>query len=319
MIQSEIQWLQKAANDLKEVAQVAEDVSILIQKLAEDIKGKQHILDTYTARLLKADVRQGDDGDFYVSGLSNDDITDDVKMQDLQRRLRDVRKTCHQFDELDKLQSESARLIKKADKSADPLTTTPRRVFDTTAVTDQDTVRPRITDLLTTQDGLLIVVDYDNKMIKYVPRLLSTGHTLPALRLKNEPLCMSFLSDGLLAVTAEHKTIYLVEVKSQLTVKSQFKTRRQCYGVTDCPDDVTLLVSCWINRDDPRHASVDVIKRDGSLVRTITDGSTLNGFTNVFKVFAPDDHVLIPDNDQHCVYRVELSSGRLVDTLKHLT
>ncbi|KAK7087536.1 tripartite motif-containing protein 2-like [Littorina saxatilis] len=311
----EIQLLQKAASDVKEVAQVAKNVSILAQKLAEDAEGKEQIINIYTARLLKADMKNGKSGHTYVSGLGHGDITADVKMQDLQRRLRDVRRICHQFHDMDKLQSESARLIQKADKSSHPMTATPRHVFETTAVTDQDTKTPYINDLLTTPDGRLLMADYYNKMIKVVARPLSGEHTLPALTLEKDPRYMSLLSDGLVAVTAWGKTIYLVDVSSHVTVKTKFKTKRQYQGVTDGPDDDTLLVSRW--KDEGGPAGVDVIKRNGSLVRTVIDGTKLEGLEMQYSICVVDGHVLIPDFSQHCVYRVEVTSGRLVDTLTH--
>ena len=195
----------------------------------------------------------------------------------------------------------------------DLLTASPQRVMTTTAVTDQDRGAPRITDVLATQDGRLLMADIDNKMIKVMS--LSDQTSVTSVKLDVALLCFAALSDGLVALAAENNTLFLLEVSGQVAVTSRIKTVRQCVGVADGPDDDTLIVGFWKDGDGPH--SIDVITRHGGLVRTVVDANTLTGLKGPSKICIMDGHVMIPDLDQHCVYRVEVTTGRLVDTLTH--
>ena len=195
----------------------------------------------------------------------------------------------------------------------DLLTASPQRVMTTTAVTDQDTETPRITSVLATQDGRLLMADVDNNMIKVMSLLDQTSVT--SVKLDVAPRCFAALSDGLVALTADNNTLFLLDVSGQVAVTSRIKTVRQYQVVADGPDDDTLIVGCWEDGDGP--ASIDVITRHGGLVRTVVDGNTLTGLERPTEICIMDGHVMIPDPDQHCVYRVEVTTGRLVDTLTH--
>ena len=97
--------------------------------------------------------------------------------------------------------------------------------------------------------------------------------------------------------------------------------------MTDGPNDDgddgggggTLLASCWEDDDGP--ARVDVVsRRDGKVVRTITDGHSLPALRQPCQPcrgVTPDgrDLVLVPDLQGDCVFSLDLSSGRLLDTL----
>ena len=183
----------------------------------------------------------------------------------------------------------------------------------TTAVTDQDKETPRITDVLATQDGRLLMADCYNDMIKVMS--LSDQTSVTSVKLGEEPRCFAALSDGLVALTAVNNTLFLLDVSGQVAVTSRIKTVRQYEGVADGPDDDTLIVSCWKDGDGP--ASIDVISRHGGLVRTVVDGNTLTGLEIPIKICIMDGHVMIPDLDRDCVYRVEVTTGRLVYILTH--
>ncbi|KAK7087397.1 E3 ubiquitin-protein ligase TRIM71-like [Littorina saxatilis] len=314
-VERQVQLLKKTTRDVKEIAQAAQNVFTLALQVAQMAERRAEILDIYTDRLSNVKVTTDVDGVASVSGLNIANVKATVKALDLQKRLRDVRRGCREYDVMVKLRSESSRLMKTADNSPDLLTATPRRVFETTAVTDQDTEKPYIHDVLTLHDGRLLMADLHDKMLTALARMLSGEHILPALKLERPPVYLSILSDRLVAVTAFGKNIYLVDVSGQLAIKSLFQTKRQYRGVTDGPDDDTLLVSC--HKDNGGPAGVDVIRRDGSLVRTVIDGDTLTGLERVSKICVVDGHVLIPDCGQDCVYRVEVTSGRLVEILTH--
>ena len=195
----------------------------------------------------------------------------------------------------------------------DLLTASPQRVMTTTAVTDQDRRTPCICDVLATQDGRLLMADIVNKMIKVMS--LSDQTSVTSVKLDEAPRCFAALSDGLVALTADNNTLFLLDVSGQVAVTSRIKTVREYEGVADGPDDDTLIVSCSKDGDGP--AIIDVITKHGGLVRTVVDGNTLTGLERPTKICIMDGHVMIPDLHQDCVYRVEVTTGRLVDTLTH--
>ena len=195
----------------------------------------------------------------------------------------------------------------------DLLTASPQRVMTTTAVTDQDKETPYITDVLATQDGRLLIADSDSDMIKVMS--LSDQTSVTSVKLDVAPGCFAALSDGLVALTTGNNTLFLLDVSGQVAVTSPIKTDREYVGVADGPDDDTLIVSCWNGGGGA--ASIDVISRHGGLVRTVVDGNTLTGLERPRQICIMDGHVMIPDPDQDCVYRVEVTTGRLVDTLTH--
>ena len=157
------------------------------------------------------------------------------------------------------------------------------------------------------------MADTDNKMIKVMS--LSDQTSVISVKLDVAPGCFAALSDGLVALTADNNTLFLLDVSGQVAVTSRIKTVRQYVGVADGPDDHTLIVGCWKDGDGP--ASIDVISRHGGLVRTVVDGNTLTGLKGPSKIYIMDGHVMIPDLDQRCVHRVEVTTGRLVNTLTH--
>ena len=193
----------------------------------------------------------------------------------------------------------------------DLLTASPQRVMTTTAVTDQDTETPLINDVLATQDGRLLMADIDNKVIK----VMSDQTSVTSVKLDEAPLYFAALSDGLVALTTDNNTLFLLDVSGQVAVTSRIKTVRQYGGVADGPGDDTLIVSCLKDGGGP--ASIDVITRHGGLVRTVVDGNTLTGLQKPRQICIMDGHVMIPDLHQDCVHRVEVTTGRLVDTLTH--
>ncbi|KAK7092538.1 tripartite motif-containing protein 3-like [Littorina saxatilis] len=351
-IEQQVQLFKKAICDVKKVARAAQNFMTLAQELSEDAKGKEEILNIYTNRLESAELRKDSDGHICVSGLSDDDVTATVKTQDLLPRLRDVRESCGQFDVMNNLQTELSGLVSehKADnlsrtsrlplgtklrtkhddmskaenigtvssKSFDPMTATVRCVLKTTAKTDQDAVDPNIADIVTTPEGQLVLLDDANNMIKIVRELSSQHQSLYTFKLNSKPLAAGHLSDGLLAVSFKTKVCYLLDVSAaRVTVKSQFTTRRQYVNVTRAGDHDAdkLLVTCDADFDGP--ASVDIIRRDGGFVRTVTDASQLRGLTNITKIWVDGNNVFIPATNQDCVYRVEISSGKMKETIKH--
>ena len=140
-------------------------------------------------------------------------------------------------------------------------------------------------------------------------------HSVSCVRLDSGPLCFAGLSDGLVALTAGNKRVYLLDVTGHVTVKSRMQTVRQYVGVANGPSDDTLIVSCVQGTDGP--ACVDVIRRDGQMVRRIADGKTPVRLKRPAAICVMDGCMMIPDLEYNCVHRVQVSTGHLVDTLKH--
>ncbi|KAK7087389.1 uncharacterized protein [Littorina saxatilis] len=317
-VNNQIRLLRESAASVGEVAEAAAQFSLVAHQLSQETRRKQAFLNEYAERLLNSDVREDGESQFYVRGLSSVDSKAEMRWEDLERRLNEVRRTSAKFNNVETLQTRFSKLmltINKASRSSDPLTASPKRVFETQAVTDKDVHTPFITDVLTTQDGRLIMADAYNKMVK-LATLVEPAIVTSCLRLESEPGCLALLRDGVLAVTAKRKTIFFVDVERRLGIRSQCNTARQYVGVTSTPDsDDALLVSCWQNGE--RAASVDVIRRDGSVLRTVTNGNSLTGLASPRQMCVTDGNVLVPDFEKQCVYRVELTTGNLVNVLTH--
>ncbi|KAK7108566.1 uncharacterized protein [Littorina saxatilis] len=196
----------------------------------------------------------------------------------------------------------------------DALVATPRRVFQTSAATDQDVKPPFICDMLTARDGRVLMGDINNKMVK----LLSPDNPseVAYVQLEGGIRRMALLSGDAVAVNTDIKVIYLVNSNGgEFTVKGRFQTARQYIGMVQGPDDVTLVVGCW--KDDDGPARIDVIRHDGSVVRTVADESSIPGLKSPCQLLQLGDRLIIPDLLANCVYILELSSGRLVETVTH--
>ena len=139
--------------------------------------------------------------------------------------------------------------------------------------------------------------------------------TVACLTLRERPLHFARVSDGLVALTTFSNVMYLLYVSGHVTVRSRFHTARQYVGVADGAGDDTLFVSCWKDGHGP--ACVDVIRRDGEVVRRIAVDKTPTILERPLAICVMDGHVMITDLDHDCVYRVKVTTGRLVDTLTH--
>nr|KAG5693516.1 hypothetical protein BaRGS_006218 [Batillaria attramentaria] len=122
----------------------------------------------------------------------------------------------------------------------------------------------------------------------------------------------SGLLDGV-AVTTYENLIYFVDVSSRKSVVSHVRTSRRYQGIGPGVDDDTLVVSSPPNSRDP--ASVDVITRSGEVLKTVVDGKALSDLTSPNYLCVVGGQVLLSDYDAKTVFRVDLSTGRLVHRL----
>ena len=132
------------------------------------------------------------------------------------------------------------------------------------------------------------------------------------LAVEERPNCLALLH-GLVAMTTNSQTIYLLKVTPTLVVDARIQTDRIYDGVAKGPNRHTLLVSCMKTERDP--ARVDVITIEGDLVRTVVDSTMLNELWEPKYLCVFDGCVLLSACEKDAAFKVDLATGQLVDTL----
>ena len=196
----------------------------------------------------------------------------------------------------------------------DMMTATPHKVFVATPASADDARKPVISSIVYTQDEKLVLTDWGNKKVKVVD--MSDPHSVSAsLTVEDAPCRLAVLSDGLVAVTTWKPTIYLLQVSPTLAVTSLIQTCRQYAGVAEGLTDHTLLVSCGKTDNNP--GCIDIITRDGGVVRTVVDSTLLTQLQKPDYLCVGGGCVLVSDWGHHAVYSVDVTTGQLTDTLRH--
>nr|KAG5693506.1 hypothetical protein BaRGS_006208 [Batillaria attramentaria] len=263
----------------------------------------------------------------YATRCANPDDFVMVIARTMLPRLRRVREDCvaPSDAELSTLTQYSNAVIHSVDRSADhlsgemqgPMKSVPRKLFLLPPDTPTDTNKSGsfITALAATEDGLLVMVDENNKMIKTAD-LANPRRAVHSKVLLTMPHGVTLFQDkqNLGAVTASDKCIYIVDVSDVPHVLSKVKTGRQYKGVASVREDNTLVVGCCSDDDGP--ASVDVITRDGVMLKT-AEGSTFTNLCGADNLCISCGEVLVCDSKANAVYRVKLDTGRVVLKLTH--
>nr|KAG5694782.1 hypothetical protein BaRGS_002735 [Batillaria attramentaria] len=197
----------------------------------------------------------------------------------------------------------------------DPTTAIPQRIgkFRPDVPGCTDYLGPIITSMVATEDGRLVLADYRTRMV-----IVADGtnpDTVRGVRLQDPPRRLSLLQDGTLAVTSDRKSLYLVDVHEEPSVAAWVQTSRQYSGVCAGITDDTLIVSC--GKDDGRPASVDVISRTGKFKRTVVDNSSLEDLCYPSYLHLTGKDVLVSDWKANAVFRVDLTTSRVVARLTH--
>ena len=194
------------------------------------------------------------------------------------------------------------------------MTATPHKVFVATPASARDVKKPWIISIVSTQDEKLVMADRNNNKVKVVD--MSDPHTVSAsLTVEENPRRLAVLSDGLVAMTTWKPTIYLLKMSPTLAVTTRIQTGRQYDGVGEGLTDHTLLVSCGKTVSEP--ARVDLITREGEVVRTVVDSTMLTQLSAPDYLCVSGGCVLLSDERTHTVYTVDITTGQLVDTLTH--
>ena len=186
----------------------------------------------------------------------------------------------------------------------------PREVFSTAKV---DNVA-QFGYIVCTENEKLVTADFLNHKVNVVD--ISNPHTVStSLVVEEKPGCLGLLSHGLVAMTTNSTIIYLLKVTPTLAVAARIQTGRQYTGVAEGPTQHTLIVSSRKTASDP--ARVDVITIGGDVVKTVVDGTTLKKLWEPRHLCVVDGFVLLSAYEKDAVYKVDLTTGRLVDTLTH--
>ncbi|KAK7487556.1 hypothetical protein BaRGS_00021258 [Batillaria attramentaria] len=160
-----------------------------------------------------------------------------------------------------------------------------------------------ITSVLVTDDKKLVMADYFQKEIK-----VWLSGSLLKVSIGHIPWSLALLSDGLVAVTTRDsgKMIDLVNVSgSDPVVVSTIPLDIEYMGV--CQGDGDTLIAS----SEEGGARVDVISRDGEVVRTLVDGSGSSLLREPYFLTRWGDHVYVSDWGSNKVFRVELETGRV--------
>ena len=189
------------------------------------------------------------------------------------------------------------------------MTAIPHKVFVTKPL-----AQPLISSIVCAQNEKLVMTDYENRKVKVVD--MSDPYTVSdSLPVKEIPLHMAALSDGLVAMTVDEPAIYLLKVSPALAVESRIKTNIPYSGVAEGLTDDTLLVCIGKTVKSP--ATVNIITRKGDLVMPVVNSTTLTQLCAPSRMCVSQDSVLLSDWAKDAVYKVNVSTGQLLDTLTH--
>ena len=158
-----------------------------------------------------------------------------------------------------------------------------------------------------------MMADFSNKRI-----LVTSMDACPvttSVQLDSRPLCFARLSDGRVALTATSKTLFILSDNGDVTVRSSDRTAKDYRGVAEGPGGDTLIVSRW--NEHGGTAGVDIVRRNGHLVKTIRNDESATLLDSPMHLCVMDGHVLIPELNYSTVLRVEVTTGRVMDTLTH--
>jgi hypothetical protein len=179
--------------------------------------------------------------------------------------------------------------------------------------TDDGKYTPDINSLLALPQAKLLMADLYNHEIKLTD-LKSPNNVTASLKLDNAPWCLAALSSTDVALTNDSKCIYRLNVGKVIQLVSKVKTQRKYWGISASSVDDSLIVSC---NDSDGPASVDVISRDGKLLRTIVDGNTMPGLSWPRYLCTTESRVFISECVRDKLFTVDFTNGRLLDTLEN--
>ncbi|XP_076437243.1 uncharacterized protein LOC143276553 [Babylonia areolata] len=350
----EVGLLERACSKQLQAETRLQNIMFLGQQLLDKVQTNLRVMNEYQHHLPRFNVIQRTDHNSYDIHVPSADVMMQVLTPSLERRLCDIRSCqCPDMNRVKVVEKELNKLLhfEDQDSSADTSSTTsrtspspssipsptssppssisptssllspptpsaaPSLVFKVSAETADDTETPRIIAVVCLPDDTLVMADNNNRKVKVMgmapPNTVSASLAIP-----ERPWALAVLSDGLVAMTTTSRTIYLMEVTaSTVTVRSRVQTVRRYEGIAG-HSDRHLLGSCVKSVFGP--ASVDVLNREGQVVRTVTDSTRLTRLGSPYYLFdTGDHHVLVSDWRTEKVHQVCVRSGQVTQTFEH--
>lgn len=188
----------------------------------------------------------------------------------------------------------------------------PRRSFRVEASNDgEDGVR--ITSLVVTNSGRLVLADYKNMSVKATTAEHSARPL--SLSLNVRPWDLAIFQEDVIAVTSGTDLIELLDLGvDAISVVRQIRTRRRYWCVTTEGQGDTLVVSS--NMDHLGPAVVDVITSEGRVLWTLADDAALPGLRQPVSLCLLGRQVLVSDKNG-LVHRVDVATGEQSPALAH--
>jgi hypothetical protein len=132
---------------------------------------------------------------------------------------------------------------------------------------------------------------------------------------------LALLPDGMIAVTASNRVIYLltvtadsVSVTSRITTNEQYD---QVAGLSDGNLVVSEVVSYRYHRyhawTHVKYGRVDVLTRSGHFVRSIVDDEKLKQINDPFNIYVVGQFLFVLNDCK--VFKVKITTRQLVSTL----
>lgn len=161
----------------------------------------------------------------------------------------------------------------------------------------------------------MLMADYNNcKILSFslTQRTLVLSLGLPAV-----PLALTMVSNNEAAVVAMERKLFLIHVSDdgEMVITFQTKTSRQYRGIEKGGNSDNLVLSCDL--DDEGEARVDVFTRNGYLLRTIVTSRVVPTLRKPRYLCVVNDDLLVSEWENNSILRLELSTGRLLDNLRH--
>jgi hypothetical protein len=159
------------------------------------------------------------------------------------------------------------------------------------------------------------MADYNNYRVKMTD-LKSPKKITASLKLDKKPRCLAALSTTDVAMTtANHTCIYMLNVGEDVRLVSKVKTQREYRGISASSVNNSLIVSCY--KDSYGPASVDVISRNGNLLRRIVDGNALHGKFRPGYICTTETRVFISECCGDKLFIIDFTNGLLLDALEN--
>jgi hypothetical protein len=158
------------------------------------------------------------------------------------------------------------------------------------------------------------MADYFNSKVKMID-LQHPNTVSSSIAISERPWALALLNDGLIAVTTDGNVIYLLTVAPTLTITSRIATNSPYWGVAG-HSDCNLIVSSpkyGVNRV----GRIDIINRDGQVLKTLTDNSKIHQLECPLFLCAAKNCLFVSDAGSSVVHKVDINTGHLIDTLSH--